>query len=482
MPRLIDVTADRRFLLRLRRSTARIPEPLRRPFRNKETRSVRMGRRAPLVYHEGRVHARRMPMSFTVRPAAAAEAPRVSAAAPHRRPRQPEQRPPTFALDEPPWHQKPRYHPRPPTLGPETSMASSLAARRAASPRLASPTRPSPGPSRSRPWTVDWSRRRLPRVDGGPEQQIGCCHVCATNAWTWRGQCSCGGTAQAGVRWHAKRTLAPPSVTAEWSGVAHVTAWIPRTAPIPAPPPQQEVPLQASVVTLDDESSKGWSKEEQDAIEWAEDRQWKVEEEKVEAAAAAARETQERAIQEAAAETAAAAAAALAAEKEPRNQAGRTSERRLTRQMTLAHTWTDADNPRERSMSMDANNPNVKTLSDVQDTGTTAWVGGLPHELALDKGTLHELLATHGGDLQAVTIRLKPLELGETKSWCFATYLLRAKSVPNSSVILCDSLILTVLGVATQTRTPSPTSSKPSPQPLQPPQEQINRAVALALD
>ena len=51
-------------------------------------------------------------------------------------------------------------------------------------------------------------------------------------------------------------------------------------------------------------------------------------------------------------------------------------------------------------MSTDASNPNVKTLSDVQEKGTTAWVGGLPHELALDKGRLRELLAEHGGDLQ----------------------------------------------------------------------------------
>lgn len=96
-----------------------------------------------------------------------------------------------------------------------------------------------------------------------------------------------------------------------------------------------------------------------------------------------------------------------------RNQKGKNSPRRLTRQMTLA-----------RELSTDDKNPRVKTLSDMDQAGTTAWVGGLPYELAVDKDALHDLLSEHGGDLKAITVRLKPAASagGPNKSWCFATF------------------------------------------------------------
>ena len=77
-----------------------------------------------------------------------------------------------------------------------------------------------------------------------------------------------------------------------------------------------------------------------------------------------------------------------------------------------------------RELSTDEKNPKSKTLSDVDQDGVTVWVGGLPYELAVDKTALHDLLSTHGGDLKAITVRLKPpAEAGGTnKSWCFATF------------------------------------------------------------
>lgn len=76
-----------------------------------------------------------------------------------------------------------------------------------------------------------------------------------------------------------------------------------------------------------------------------------------------------------------------------------------------------------RELSTDEQNPKNKTLRDIREGGTTAWVGGLPYELAVDKTALHDLLSEHGGDLQAITVRVKPPAVsGLNKSWCFATF------------------------------------------------------------
>jgi hypothetical protein len=160
---------------------------------------------------------------------------------------------------------------------------------------------------------------------------------------------------------------------------------------------------------FEEEASKR-SPTEQSAIDWAEHLQQSTEVEtqrqaEQDAAAVASKEEPPTAEQEQEADG--------NEGKQPRNQRGRDSPRRLTRQMTLA-----------RELSTDEKNPKSKTLSDVDQDGVTVWVGGLPYELAVDKTALHDLLSTHGGDLKAITVRLKPpAEAGGTnKSWCFATF------------------------------------------------------------
>eukprot|EP01043_Picozoa_sp_COSAG02_P021146 COSAG02_NODE_1066_length_14828_cov_8.021794_2_plen_383_part_00 len=206
------------------------------------------------------------------------------------------------------------------------------------------------------------------------------------------------------------------------SSIDHVTAWIPRTTPeplhlMPTPPPTAAPPSTASVplVYVFEEQASKRSPTEQSAIDWAEHLQQSIDEEEQrqaeqrqaeqEAAAAASKEdrpAEDQKLEESGKE-----------DKQPRNQKGKDSPRRLTRQMTMA-----------RELSTDEKNAKTKTLADVDQDGVTAWVGGLPYELAVDKTALHDLLSAHGGDLKAITVRLKPpAEAGGTnKSWCFATF------------------------------------------------------------
>eukprot|EP01043_Picozoa_sp_COSAG02_P014009 COSAG02_NODE_569_length_20206_cov_5.631223_12_plen_392_part_00 len=217
------------------------------------------------------------------------------------------------------------------------------------------------------------------------------------------------------------------------SAVDHVTAWIPRTTPepartVPTPPPAVAAP----VFVFQEEASKR-SSVEQSAIDWAENLQQSIDAERQrqvghEAPAAASPEDTSAAAQE---HKEVHVEGKGEADEQPqqqqspqpqpqppqqqqlRNQKGRNSPRRLTRQMTLA-----------RELSTDEKNPKSKTLRDVDAAGTTAWVGGLPYELAVDKTALHGLLSEHGGDVTAITVRLKPPAVagGPNKSWCFATF------------------------------------------------------------
>jgi hypothetical protein len=343
-------------------------------------------------------------------------------------PLQPQPRRPAFRLEEPPWRRgweaalPQRRNAQPPSLARELSLTRSAA-------RL-------PLPPARRPFTpaiAGRSRRRQHRplaprrIDGAREQQIGCCHAClAADSWSWRGACSCGGVDERlAPQWRSAR-FSPKSRERPISSgiIEQITAWIPRTTPEPLT--AADVLPAADKVFVFEEEAADRSTVENSAIDWAEELQHslEVEERRLEA-------QQRRAERDAAAraeeEAAAAAAAAAAAERDraeegaespkaddapqPRNQKGKNSPRRLTRQMTLA-----------RELSTDDQNPKTKTLKDLT-AGTTAWVGGLPYDLATDKAALHALLSKHGGDLQAITVRLKPPAVaGDNKSWCFATY------------------------------------------------------------
>eukprot|EP01043_Picozoa_sp_COSAG02_P002137 COSAG02_NODE_48_length_45421_cov_103.222100_30_plen_360_part_00 len=190
---------------------------------------------------------------------------------------------------------------------------------------------------------------------------------------------------------------------------------------MPTPPPTAAPPLSASaalVYVFEEEASKR-SPTEQSVIDWAEHLQQSADLEEQrqaeqEAAAVASIEEPPTAEQEQKDDGNEGNEGNEENEgKQPRNQKGKDNPRRLTRQMTLA-----------RELSTDEKLPKTKTLSDVDQDGVTAWVGGLPYELAVDKMALHDLLSTHGGDLKAITVRLKPpAEAGGTnKSWCFATF------------------------------------------------------------
>ena len=142
--------------------------------------------------------------------------------------------------------------------------------------------------------------------------------------------------------------------------------------------------------------------------------------------------------------------------KPKRSMKGQRSPRRLTRQMTLARCLSTDEEESTGSghhPSRTAEREGAKGPPQQQQAGVTAWVGGIPLELARDEARLHELLDRHGGGgggsssddeaeattyLQSISIRIKELHEAATAaapataapgssedgnaSWCLATF------------------------------------------------------------